>query len=207
MAVRMAFCVHGNKVDSVPVNFEWVPGFAKSQVRKNVANMHRVLNASTLEVSTVGEEEIGKSLSAFTLKYKSNVLECVFQASKVFTDGGPYKDLLKVSPRQAKKDERIHNSGSLIAFELEGQKWPLSPKSAFYDYLYVQAVKQSIPMNKLQEIMGYQFFTDIYFQHQKMYNTQARSIALVQLIIREFGNIPDFTSREFIKYHKKHVKN
>lgn len=52
----------------------------------------------------------------------------------------PYQDLLSASSRDAKKDDRIKESGRLIAFDLFGEKWPLEPKTAFYDWVYLNTL-------------------------------------------------------------------
>jgi len=52
-------------------------------------------------------------------------LECVYQASKVFMEGGPFRDLLERNPRDAKRDERLKTSGPLKEFQFEGVEWPL----------------------------------------------------------------------------------
>ena len=56
---------------------------------------------------------------------KSYALENAFQAGKVFEQGGPYTDILKKSPLEAKKDPRLQASGELICFRREGIDWPL----------------------------------------------------------------------------------
>ena len=89
------------------------------------------------EVSSAAKNELGNKLSAFNLKdVKGRTLECVFQSSKKFKHGGPYLDLLEVAPAKAKKDYRLKNSGELVAFVLDGEEYHLSPKTAFYDFIY-----------------------------------------------------------------------
>ena len=43
------------------------------------------------------------------------ILECVFQGSKVFENGGPYRDLVLNSPYKAKKAKRLKESGKLFS--------------------------------------------------------------------------------------------
>ena len=207
MATRLAFYAKNNKVYSRAVEFEWMPGLSVAQKKRSIANMHRALNAKTLEVSTKSENELGKKLSAFNLRLNGVALENVFQSSKCFAAGGPYKDLLAVSPRDAKRDERLRTSGALKCFELNGEIWELEPKTAFYDYIYLKAVKECIPKERLQEVLEYDYFTDIEFNHQKSLNTQARSIALVKAMLQMFGEIPDVDSKEeFLRFHKMVIK-
>jgi len=71
-----------------------------------------------LEVSTKSDEKLGQRLSAFNLKVfaeKSEVaFESAYQGSKVFSNGGPYTDLYNAEPRDAKRDLRIRDSGTIV---------------------------------------------------------------------------------------------
>ena len=62
-------------------------------------------------------------------------MECAYQGSKVFERGGPYTDLYSVDVRTAKRDPRLKESGRLTGFLFEGFKFPLEPKTVFYDWL------------------------------------------------------------------------
>lgn len=170
-------------VEEVPIDFKWNAGMAPSQKRKNVAALHAAAKDRgldrLLEISSKSEEEIGRRLSAFSLKANISgqqyFLECVYQGSKVFQGGGPFVDLYSVAPIEAKHDLRLQNSGRLLAFRLEGKSFPLSPKNAFYDWLYLKAIaphKSWIDANVL-----YQGFTDIEFNPAKSVNCQARAFA------------------------------
>lgn len=207
MATRLAFYAKNNKIYSQAVNFEWMPGLSAAQKKRSMANMHRVINGKALEVSTKSDKEIGVKLSAFNLRLNGVPLENIFQSSKCFAAGGPYKDLLAVSPKEAKRDERLKNSGLLKSFEFENESWDLEPKTAFYDYIYVRAVKESVPLEELKQILEYDYFTDIEFNHAKSLNTQARSIGIVKVLLQIFGEIPDVRSKEeFLRFHKTVVK-
>ena len=103
----------GGKIQSVLVNFDWNGGFAVTQKQKNIAALHggfrrRFPEKNVLEISSKSMQELGVKLSAFHLtKYVPELdecvpLECVFQGGKVFAAGGPYKDLYKTSPKNAK---------------------------------------------------------------------------------------------------------
>lgn len=207
MATRLAFYAKNNKIYSQAVNFEWMPGLSAAQKKRSMANMHRAINGKALEVSTKSDKEIGVKLSAFNLRLNGVPLENIFQSSKCFAAGGPYKDLLAVSPKEAKRDERLKNSGLLKSFEFENESWDLEPKTAFYDYIYVRAVKESVPLEELKQILEYDYFTDIEFNHAKSLNTQARSIGIVKVLLQIFGEIPDVRSKEeFLRFHKTVVK-
>lgn len=172
------------------LHFTYSPGFSKSQKQKNIAALHEEFTKTVFgregkkiaEISSKSLDPNTEKLSAFRLmKYvpslgKSVPLECVFQASKVFSDGGPYKDLLEVSPRAAKKDERLKTSGRLIAFEFEGVRYPLEPKTVFYDWIYLNACLENPEV--ADYILDYDAFTDIEFNPEKSLNCQARSCAI-----------------------------
>lgn len=123
----------------------------------------------------------GPALSAFALpKYvpalgKSVPLENVFQAGKVFEHGGPYPDLLTLSPRDAKRDERLRTGGKLTGFVFDGKTYPTEPKTAFYDYLYITALLENPALT--ETVLSYNAFTDIEFNPQKSLNCQAAAAA------------------------------
>jgi hypothetical protein len=186
MATRPVFVPQSSGtslVAEVPINFIWHPGMAPSQKKKNVSALHTAAQSRgllrLLEISSKSEDEIGRRLSAFSLKVdvgdRSIFLECAYQGSKVFRSGGPYTDLFNVPPIEAKRDTRLRTSGSLLAFEFMGARYPLSPKNAFYDWLYIKALirhRQWITTN-----VDYQGFTDIEFNPEKSINCQARAFA------------------------------
>ncbi|TPG13682.1 DarT1-associated NADAR antitoxin family protein [Sphingomonas oligophenolica] len=168
----------------MPIAFKWHPGMAASQKRKNVEALHEAAHSRgltyLLEVSSKSDREIGRRLSAFHQKVRLKdgllvPLECAFQGSKVFEDGGPYNDLYYIDPRDAKRDNRLKESGNLTRFDFEGEIFPLCPKSVFYDWLYVNAI---LPERAwLQRLFKVDGFTDIEFNPEKSINCQARSCA------------------------------
>ena len=81
-----------------------------------------------------------------------------------------------MTSRDAKKDERLKNSGNLIAFEYRDTRWKLEPKTAFYDWIYLNALNLNDDLK--QQALAYDAFTDIEFNPQKSINCQAYSIAL-----------------------------
>ncbi len=210
MAERPVYYVSNGKVNVRNYSFEWFPGFAISQKQKSIDSLHSAVlksdnNAEPLEVSTKSKNPLGVKLSAFNLRLNNYALENVFQSSKVFTGGGPYSDLLEVSPKDAKRDIRLKNSGALKSFIYNDETFPLIPKTVFYDYIYIKAVKESLTAEEVQEIRKYNYFTDIEFNPDKSINTQAKSVALIRLMLDTFGNIPDFSKEDFIDFHIKNV--
>ena len=205
MAERIYFYVEDHRVKTGGVAFEWFPGFAVSQKQKSIASMHRAISdtgKTPLEVSTKSPERLGQMLSAFNLKLGGHYLENVFQAGKVFAGGGPYTDLLEVAPRDAKRDERLKSSGKLVKFTYQGVDWPLEPKTVFYDWLYYNAVRESIPAEMLEEVKRYNAFTDIEFNPSKSINTQARSIAIVKVILELKQVLSEIMPEEFMQFHE-----
>lgn len=171
-------------------NFHWSPGYSATQKKKNVVALHEAARSSglfpVLEVSTKSEEKLGQRLSAFSLRIKTVLgemtIESAFQGSKVFAGGGPYTDLYGLDSRSAKKDERLKNSGQLVGFNFLGQEWPLEPKTAFYDWLYLTAL--SPHKEFLRILFKYKGFSDIEFNPEKSINCQARTCALLVSLIK-----------------------
>jgi hypothetical protein len=157
---------------------------ASSQKKKNVAALHasaaRRGLSPLLEISSKSESEIGTQLSAFALRTRANgretSVESAFQGSKVFEKGGPFQDLYSADSREAKKDARLRDSGRLKCFMFENEEYPLSPTTAFYDWLYINALYRHAEWRKyLQSFSG---FTDIEFNPERSLNCQARSCAI-----------------------------
>jgi hypothetical protein len=194
MAERPLFLpvAHGAlMVRTVMVDFRWFAGMAISQKQKSIVSLHEAatrkgLCGRPLEVSSKSPTSIGVALSAFNLgavsqrSQKRYTVETVFQSSKVFETGGPYRDLLYGTSREAKKDPRIQESGRLLHFDYFGTTWGLEPKTAFYDWLYIKTLSNS------QELMGeaslYDAFTDIEFNPDRSINCQAYSLALFKAL-------------------------
>ena len=156
--------------------------------------------------------ETGQALSAMNLIYTDPdtlefyPLENWFQSSKVFLkDGkerGPYRELLNIrlakryiNPHPDKKTieqlegdplfDKIQgeiNGSKMSCFRLSGKDYPLLPRSAFYDYLYVSALCQPQNRELAESLIEFRVFTDIMFNpgsgKTKRFNTQARSCAI-----------------------------
>ena len=174
-------------VDTIDIEFKWHPGFAKSQMQKSIASLHAAaekLNkiSPILEISSKSTSRLGVSLSAFNLSLKTQdgkqmSVECAYQGSKVFENGGPYHELYVASSREAKTDERLKNSGELVAFNFCGEDFPTEPKTAFYDWLYMTALYQK-KTDFVKELEVFQGFSDIVFNPNRSINCQARAVAL-----------------------------
>lgn len=174
------------------VDFDWSPGMAVSQKQKSISSLHAsaIRNGFCkypLEVSSKSDIPLGVNLSAFNLKgitkKKEQVftVETLYQSSKVFEEGGPYRDLLNVGSKIAKQDKRLKCSGNLIGFNLFGEEWLLEPKTAFYDWIYINTLDKNKGL--ANQIEQYDAFTDIEFNPKKSINCQAYSVALYSALV------------------------
>lgn len=176
----------GVMVRTEMVEFDWHPGLSISQKQKSVASLHqgirdKNLGCAPLEVSSKSLVDTGVALSAFNLggKTKSGrgfTVETVFQSSKVFENGGPFVDLRYGSSRGAKTDPRLKTSGRLLKFRYFDEEWKLEPKTAFYDWVYINTLARNPDL--ALELANYDCFTDIEFNPDKSINCQAYSVAL-----------------------------
>jgi hypothetical protein len=117
----------------------------------------------------------------------------------VFQDSGPYPDLLEKSSAAARSDPRLRSSGKLTGFRLEGIEWGLQPTTAFYDWLYLNALRQASHLGDF--LMDYDGFTDIEFNPERSLNCQAASAALyVALRRREVQDTAMQTPEAFLTY-------
>ena len=189
MAIRPIFIPtlsNGVGVEERMLEFHWHPGMSKSQKQKSIRELHATANACgispILEISSKSDEALGVELSAFNLRITTKLknlvmtVETAFQGSKVFERGGPYKDLIGLDSKSAKKDMRLKESGNLTGFKFFGVKFPLIPRTFFYDWIYINALHQNSGL--AMEITRYRGFSDIEFNPSRSINCQAYSAAL-----------------------------
>lgn len=192
----------GNKfVTKYDTEFLWHAGFSVSQKQKSIKSLHEQgkiqfnLN-NILEVSTKSMLKVGKQASAFNLSIETKdgirtTVESLYQGSKVFENGGPYRDIYSLSSLDAKKDSRLKNSGNLIQFKfIDNSIWQLNEN--FYDWIYLNALLQNQQI--AEELMLYEAFTDIEFNPKKSFNCQAYSVALYKSLLKrnqDFEEIKD----------------
>lgn len=187
MADRPVFVPSKTKIAfirEIPIEFKWVAGMSVSQKQKSIDSLHLAIQQrgidKVLEISSKSRTPLGVSLSAFNLLTPHNgknlSVEVVFQASKRFEKGGPYTDILSMTSREAKTDPRLRDSGALQGFVLNNESWPLTPMTAFYDWLYLKALRANPEL--ADQLLEYGGFTDIEFNPEKSLNCQARSAAL-----------------------------
>ena len=194
MARRPTFLISEDKPYFKEINtqFTYFNGFAIQQKHKSIESLHDAIKklypgTRVLEISRYSLTELGTKLSAFNLGVsidgKKTTVESAFQSSKVFENGGPYTDLFDSPSIVSKKDERLSSSGRLMKFVLLGNEFPTSPKTFFYDWLYVNAVSQNEEL--LTKLSEYDAFTDIAFNPEKSINCQARSAAICVSLLRK----------------------
>lgn len=213
MVKRLFFRIDSNGIYESLIEFKFYTGFAVSQKQKSISSFHneisKIYSGKILEVSSKSPNELGKMLSAFNLKVKIDEkfvsLENVFQSSKVFENGGPYVDLLNVSPLEAKKDERIMDSGKIIAFNFNGKSYPIEPKTLFYDWIYCRALSHY--SSYISKLNAYSIFTDIEFNHEKSINCQARALAIfiylkkIDLLTSAISSIENFEKLAYRNFY------
>jgi hypothetical protein len=188
MAKRLIFLpmTEAPFVREFEVEFKWFPGMAKSQAQKSILSLHDASLAlgygPILEISSKSPDPLGVALSAFNLTVNSCIgcrpisVESAFQGSKVFETGGPFEDLYNASSLDAKRDDRIRNSGRIIKFSYYGQSFPTQPVTAFYNWLYIRALSQNEHLAR--QLQNYAGFTDIAFNSKKSWNCQASAAAV-----------------------------
>ncbi|MCL2627090.1 MAG: hypothetical protein FWD44_00120 [Oscillospiraceae bacterium] len=210
MAKRPVFICIDEKpyFDVKNVNFDYYSGFSISQKQKSIKSLHQSTNKlyenlNLLEISSKSESILGQNLSAFSLSFKGKSgkrysVETTFQASKRFEYGGPYRDLLDKHPREAKRDERLKNSGKLIEFVYIDDKnvFPLVPKTLFYNWLYINTL--ALNQSYFNELLKYNAFTDIEFNPEKSINCQAIAAAIFVSLYKNNLFCPPFSKEEFL---------
>ncbi len=206
-----------NLVKTDMVRFERHVGFASRQKKKSIHDLHQVIRKKygfnhVLELSSKSGNKLSFALSPSSLRLTNEhdgqqySVENAFQSSSVFEDGGPYTDLLSAPPRQAKKDERLMTSGELISYNYFGIEWSVEPLTTFYDWLYVNALKQNPQLH--EQVMQYQAFTDIEFNPKKSIHCSAYALAMfVALNKRELLDNVEDPTMFFNLYHEFKLSN
>ena len=178
------------------ITFKWHPGLSKAQAQRSITELHTSAAQQgiepLLEISSKGTEQLGVDLSAFNLTFKAPdgarlSVESAYQGSKVFKNGDHFPDLYRARSRDAKLDERVKGRSDIAHFDFFGEVWANRPTTAFYDWLYLQALAQHPDF--VQELAQFAGFTDIAFNPQKSAACQARCAAMA-LGMREAGVWP-----------------
>lgn len=169
------------------ISFTWSAGMSVKQAQKSIDSLHEAAKKrmnvdKVLEISSKSKDPKGVKLSAFNLLINTKKhnqtfsVECAYQSAKVFEHGGPYRDLREKTSREAKTDPRLKESGRLLRFQFFETEWALEPKTAFYDWLYINALHNEPEL--AAHVLEHRAFTDIAFNPEKSLNCQAYSAAL-----------------------------
>ena len=195
MAQRPVFLVSENMdfLKSLEMEFTYHNGFSVVQKQRSIDSLHETFNKQypdkkILEISSKSKLSLGVQLSAFNLAIKSKSgrflsVESMFQASKVFENGGPYTDLLYATSYDAKKDSRLKTSGKIIGFSFNGRSFPCEPKTLFYNWLYINTLVRNEELAR--ELLTFDAFTDIEFNPKKSLNCQAEAAAVYVALARQ----------------------
>ena len=211
MAERPVFYVDG-KVRKVNVTFNWFPGFSVQQKQRSIQSLHDEFKKrhkmDILEVSTKSTDPLGKKMSAFNLYFDEGItLESYYQASKIFSKGGPFRELAYLPSREAKKDERLKNSGEIKGFRdiLSDKEWTLN--EPYYDFIYLVACAYTLTKEDFDRLNEFDAFTDIEFNPKKAKNTQARAAAVLKLFCAQFGyeKLQELNKEEFVRFYNMYV--
>ena len=155
-----------------------------------------------LEISTRSKNPFGKSLSPFNLQItlksgKKVKVECAYQGSKVLEGGLQFEGLYWGSPRDAALDHRIKGKRP-VAFKFFGKEYPLEPKHAFFDFLYIVGLCQRKD-KVFEKLDGWDGFTDMFYSPRKDPNCQARAAAKYVSLIRQGLISEDTPSKEILE--------
>lgn len=183
------------------VNFKWYPGFAKAQKQKSISSLHKNFKSlysesfseryiKILEVSSASRSTLGNEASAFNLHVKTThgvyTVEQLFQAGKIYENNGSLEGSLNLKSKQAKRRSyKVNKNDTLVGFGLFGAKFPLTPKTFFYDWIYLHGLIQNTDIFK--RLLKYNAFTDIYANPKYTINSQAKSCAIFIMLYKKFG--------------------
>lgn len=178
--------------DEVFVSFKYYAGFALVQKRRNIEGIHEAFHKlypdlKVLEASSKAPTELGTSLSPFYLTSEldgqSYPVENIFQASKVFQNGGPFLSLLDLSAIKAKTTSLTKTKGALLYYEYDGHRYPVDPRGWFYDWIYMNALKSQPEL--AADAMQYDAFTDIAFNPKTGATCQAKALAIYKGLLEK----------------------
>jgi hypothetical protein len=199
-----------NLVSKHLIIFDWHAGMSVKQAQKSIDSLHDAAKKElrvdeVLEISSKSKDPLGVKLSAFNLMihtmrhHQTFSVECAYQASKVFEHGGPYKDILYMTSREAKGDPRLRDSGKLKRFRFFEVDWELEPKTAFYDWLYINALHKQPDL--AEYVLQHKAFSDIAFNPERSLNCQAFSAALYVSLYKK-----DLLTPSVLKYKETYLE-
>ncbi len=169
----------------ISVTFPWSNKSKQQNVQAVLDSFHDVYpDVSALEVSLAASRPEGIHAAAMKLPLHLDAMEqdvpvgIVYEASKVFENGGPYVDLLQCSRQKVQKDPRLQQSGKCIRYCLQGTEFSMEPHPyAFFNWLYGCALRQN--PEKTDDILKYRAFSDLDLgSTKKDRNSPARAAAV-----------------------------
>lgn len=200
-------------VEEIPIKFDSVTGQNITRKQINIRSIHDAAKvrgyAPILEISTSSEDPLGKGLSAFVLTTDihgigQRPVECAYQGSKVYKGGKSFPEFYSTAPIHIKSRLREIDTGPLEGYRFNGMVFPMTPKSVFYDWLYINAI---LPRRQQleAEFNKYAGFSDIAFGASSV-ACQARSCALFLSLIK-LGLLDDAvkTHDAFIETMKRYT--
>lgn len=169
----------------VSITFPWSNGSKQQNVQAVLDTFHDVYpEVPALEVSLASAQPEGIGAAAMKLPFRLGSSEqeapvgIVYEASKVFENGGPYPDLLQCSHQKVLKDARLQKSGRCTGYRLEDTVFPAEPYPyAFFNWLYGCALRQN--PDQAEAILKFGAFTDLTLgSSKKDRNSPARAAAV-----------------------------
>lgn len=205
MAIRNFWTFRNCKVAKGCIEFKWEPGMSTTQKTRSCINLHRAIQQytglSALDISTASPQPVGVKLSAFNLKLNGLPVEVLYQGSKVYSDGYVAHKLYTADSLTAKRLSKEYH-GNVVGFDCFGTKYPTEPKSAFYDFIYLRAVRETFGNTVLTDATC---FTDIQAKPE-LIACQARSFCEYKLMQLSgcLTCLDDFD--KFVEWHASHVE-
>ncbi len=137
-----------------------------------------------LEISSRGDEPLGRSLSAMRLRAADTddnrglPIGSIYQAAKCYGDRGPDPSPLPNGFDAKRRDRERGAAGPLNGFEHNGTFWPAASGSAFYDRLWIKAAGAA-GAHPTQNLHGYAAFSDQFHRPGQSVACQARAAAML----------------------------
>lgn len=185
----------------VSVTFPWSNGSKHQNVQAVLDTFHDVYpEVPALEVSLASSQPEGIHAAAMKLPLHLAALGqevpvgIVYEASKVFENGGPYAELLQCSRQQVQKDNRLLKSGKCVGYRLEEAEFPAEPPYAFFNWLYGCALRQN--PEKADGVLKFGAFSDLDLGTTKKDRNSPARAAAVYAGLAAAGKLNCFDSYE-----------
>lgn len=169
----------------VSVTFPWSNGSKHQNIQAVLDTFHDVYpDVPALEVSLASSQPEGIGAAAMKLPFhlagsdQTVPVGIVYEAAKVFENGGPYVELLQCSRQKVQKDARLQKSGKCVGYRLEDAEFPAEPHPyAFFNWLYGCALRQN--PEKADGVLKFGAFADLELgSSKKDRNSPARAAAV-----------------------------